>query len=171
MDPTSNSRVCRACSDFKSWMKTGPPGVPPKTSPTQPKPTADQIHQPDPIQDKEYSSETKSELPPIESPLVQPQSESSSEGDQKVQSHSSSEGDKKEESEPIEDIAEVDLATADHAAGVCPPDTVELGRSSWGLLHSVAAYFPDKPTEQQQQDGKNLLSIVSRLYPCEVRKN
>ncbi|KAG0458532.1 hypothetical protein HPP92_023303 [Vanilla planifolia] len=42
----------------------------------------------------------------------------------------------------------------------------ELGRATWILLHTVAAQFPDHPTRQQRQDAKELMSILSRLYPC-----
>jgi len=59
-----------------------------------------------------------------------------------------------------------DRAVTDHQLGVCPPDRQELGASTWSLLHSVAAYFPDKPTPAQQADAKIFLSTFSRLYPC-----
>jgi len=152
VDPPSSSKVCRACTDFKTWMKTGPGG--PATLPTLPT----QIQ---PVID----IGTKSDHLPIE------ESQSSSKSDEKEEQASGgtpkADRDKKEDPSS-QDNAVVDIAREDHLAGVCPPDTVELGRGSWGLLHSVAAYFPDKPTEEQQQDGKTLLGIVSRLYPCEI---
>ncbi|KMZ57854.1 FAD-linked sulfhydryl oxidase ERV1 [Zostera marina] len=47
------------------------------------------------------------------------------------------------------------------------PLTKELvGRATWTFLHAVAAQFPDKPTKQQRRDVKELMAIVSRLYPC-----
>lgn len=49
---------------------------------------------------------------------------------------------------------------------ICPPDYKELGNSSWTFLHSVSAYYPDKPTIQQQTDMKNLIHSTSKLYPC-----
>lgn len=48
----------------------------------------------------------------------------------------------------------------------CPLDKNDLGRASWSLLHTIAAYYPDKPNSQQQSDIKNLMDILSRLYPC-----
>ncbi len=48
----------------------------------------------------------------------------------------------------------------------CPVDRDELGRSSWNLIHSVAAYYPDDPTEEQIQDTKSFYRSLSRLYPC-----
>lgn len=48
----------------------------------------------------------------------------------------------------------------------CPPDSAELGRSTWTYLHSLAAYYPDKPTVEEKADVKSLLSSFSRTYPC-----
>ncbi|OAY76538.1 FAD-linked sulfhydryl oxidase ERV1 isoform X1 [Ananas comosus] len=42
----------------------------------------------------------------------------------------------------------------------------ELGRATWTLLHSIAAQYPDHPTRQQKRDVKELMAIISRLYPC-----
>ncbi|XP_042408398.1 FAD-linked sulfhydryl oxidase ERV1-like [Zingiber officinale] len=42
----------------------------------------------------------------------------------------------------------------------------ELGRATWTLLHSIAAQYPDHPTRQQKHDAKELMVIISRLYPC-----
>jgi hypothetical protein len=30
----------------------------------------------------------------------------------------------------------------------CPPDVLDLGRATWTLLHSVAAYYPIEPSQQ-----------------------
>jgi len=48
----------------------------------------------------------------------------------------------------------------------CPPDVEQLGRSSWTLLHTVAASYPERPSIQQQQDASTFISSFSRLYPC-----
>lgn len=48
----------------------------------------------------------------------------------------------------------------------CPPDVVELGRSSWTLLHSIAATYPETPTPAQQNDLKSFMGLFSKLYPC-----
>ncbi|XP_066388533.1 FAD-linked sulfhydryl oxidase ERV1-like [Miscanthus floridulus] len=42
----------------------------------------------------------------------------------------------------------------------------EVGRATWMLLHTIAAQFPDEPTRQQKRDAKELMHIISRLYPC-----
>jgi FAD-linked sulfhydryl oxidase len=44
----------------------------------------------------------------------------------------------------------------------------ELGRSTWTFLHTLAAQFPIRPTKQQQRDVKELMAIISRLYPCKT---
>ncbi|XP_008787162.1 FAD-linked sulfhydryl oxidase ERV1-like isoform X1 [Phoenix dactylifera] len=49
---------------------------------------------------------------------------------------------------------------------VTPLTKEELGRATWTLLHSIAAQFPDQPTRQQKRDAKELMAILSRLYPC-----
>jgi len=131
VDPLSSSRVCRACSDFKSWMTTQKT----KTTVNTPQPKVSQA--------PNSSDQTK----------------------QKDQEESRSTEKEKDKSEDPSDDP-IDLAVADHAAGVCPPDRSELGSSSWTLLHSVAAYFPEKPTEQQQNDARQLMEIFGRLYPC-----
>ncbi|PRQ22705.1 putative thiol oxidase [Rosa chinensis] len=40
-----------------------------------------------------------------------------------------------------------------------------LGRSTWTFLHTLAAQYPDNPT-RQQKDVKELMSILSQMYPC-----
>ncbi|XP_024023155.1 FAD-linked sulfhydryl oxidase ERV1 [Morus notabilis] len=47
-----------------------------------------------------------------------------------------------------------------------PVSKEELGRASWTFLHTLAARYPDKPTRQQKKDVKELMSILSRMYPC-----
>uniref|UniRef100_A0A0E0KAA1 Sulfhydryl oxidase n=1 Tax=Oryza punctata TaxID=4537 RepID=A0A0E0KAA1_ORYPU len=42
----------------------------------------------------------------------------------------------------------------------------EVGRATWMLLHTIAAQFPDEPTRQQRRDARELMAIISRLYPC-----
>ncbi|GAA5995231.1 flavin-linked sulfhydryl oxidase [Rhodotorula paludigena] len=42
----------------------------------------------------------------------------------------------------------------------------ELGRASWKLLHTMAARFPEHPTEDQRDTFKSFLFLFSRLYPC-----
>lgn len=47
-----------------------------------------------------------------------------------------------------------------------PPDVEKLGRSSWSLLHSVAATYPENPSNKQQADLKQFLKLFGNFYPC-----
>ncbi|KAL2552363.1 FAD-linked sulfhydryl oxidase ERV1 [Forsythia ovata] len=47
-----------------------------------------------------------------------------------------------------------------------PMTKEELGRATWTFLHTLAAQYPDKPTRQQKKDAKELMAILSRMYPC-----
>lgn len=47
-----------------------------------------------------------------------------------------------------------------------PPDVTELGRSTWTFLHSLAATYPPKPTQLQQNEMVQFLSIFAKVYPC-----
>ncbi|KAH6794944.1 Erv1/Alr family protein [Perilla frutescens var. hirtella] len=47
-----------------------------------------------------------------------------------------------------------------------PTTKEELGRATWTFLHTLAAQYPEKPTRQQKKDVKELMAILSRMYPC-----
>ncbi|KAM0245585.1 hypothetical protein ACHAQJ_010511 [Trichoderma viride] len=50
----------------------------------------------------------------------------------------------------------------------CPPDVETLGRSTWTLLHSIAASYPETPSRTQQSDLLSFVGLFSKLYPCWV---
>ncbi|KAK0724773.1 ERV/ALR sulfhydryl oxidase domain-containing protein [Lasiosphaeris hirsuta] len=50
----------------------------------------------------------------------------------------------------------------------CPADVETLGRSTWTLLHSIAATYPTTPTTTEQSDIKNFMRLFAKLYPCWV---
>lgn len=41
-----------------------------------------------------------------------------------------------------------------------------LGSATWTFLHTLAAQYPERPTRQQKKDVKELMAILSRMYPC-----
>ncbi|KAL8541567.1 hypothetical protein ACS0TY_002725 [Phlomoides rotata] len=47
-----------------------------------------------------------------------------------------------------------------------PTTKEDLGRATWTFLHTLAAQYPDKPSRQQKKDVKELMAILSRMYPC-----
>lgn len=49
----------------------------------------------------------------------------------------------------------------------CPLDKDELGRSTWNLLHTMAATYPEKPSIQQTENVKSFFNVLSQVYPCE----
>eukprot|EP00127_Corallochytrium_limacisporum_P002244 Clim_evm32s109 gene=Clim_evmTU32s109 len=48
----------------------------------------------------------------------------------------------------------------------CPPDSVELGNSTWTFLHTMAAYYPEKADKQTQADMTSFVTGLSKFYPC-----
>eukprot|EP00301_Raphidiophrys_heterophryoidea_P009817 c1478_g1_i1.p1 GENE.c1478_g1_i1~~c1478_g1_i1.p1 ORF type:complete len:193 (-),score=34.63 c1478_g1_i1:247-825(-) len=51
-------------------------------------------------------------------------------------------------------------------AATCPPDREDIGRAGWTLLHTIAAYYPQTPTEQDKTDARALIRGFAHLYPC-----
>lgn len=47
-----------------------------------------------------------------------------------------------------------------------PADVEQLGKSSWTLLHLIAATYPEEPTSKQQSDMKQFVSLFGQFYPC-----
>lgn len=50
----------------------------------------------------------------------------------------------------------------------CPPDVEQLGRSSWTLLHTIAANYPERPSPVQQNETRQFLRLFGNVYPCWV---
>ncbi|KAG5888227.1 hypothetical protein JTB14_035576 [Gonioctena quinquepunctata] len=54
-----------------------------------------------------------------------------------------------------------------HRREDCPLDKDELGTKSWGLLHTIAAKYPEKPSKLDQCHMQDFFSLFSKFYPCE----
>ncbi|KAJ5692492.1 ERV/ALR sulphydryl oxidase [Penicillium macrosclerotiorum] len=65
-------------------------------------------------------------------------------------------------------LASIATSSPSETASDCPPDVEALGRSTWTLLHSMAATYPEKADTQQQKDMQGFLKLFSKLYPCWV---
>lgn len=48
----------------------------------------------------------------------------------------------------------------------CPLDRAELGEKTWSLLHTIAAYYPSDPSEEQILAASQLINSLAMLYPC-----
>jgi mitochondrial FAD-linked sulfhydryl oxidase len=72
-----------------------------------------------------------------------------------------------------EDTASALSAALKHSANTvkttttaCPPTKNALGSSSWDLLHSMAAWYPDNPTPTDETMIQQFYTCFARFYPC-----
>ncbi|KAG4078205.1 hypothetical protein HA402_002257 [Bradysia odoriphaga] len=50
----------------------------------------------------------------------------------------------------------------------CPYDKDDLGRSTWGFLHTMAANYPDVPNKEDVSNVSSFFSIFAKVYPCDI---
>ena len=48
----------------------------------------------------------------------------------------------------------------------CPLSREDLGTATWGLMHSVAAHFPDNPSSLHKVQVRRFFYALGDLYPC-----
>mmetsp|Transcript_26686 Transcript_26686/g.31055 ORF Transcript_26686/g.31055 Transcript_26686/m.31055 type:complete len:182 (+) Transcript_26686:75-620(+) len=48
----------------------------------------------------------------------------------------------------------------------CPPSKENIGRSTWTLLHSMAAWYPDRPSFEEERRIKAFMEALAIFYPC-----
>jgi len=46
-----------------------------------------------------------------------------------------------------------------------------LGRSTWKLLHTIAATYSDEPSHEDQSNMEQFIRLIPKVYPCEVCAN
>ena len=44
----------------------------------------------------------------------------------------------------------------------------EIGRNTWSLLHSIAASYPNEPSEEDKKNITNFLFGLANLFPCKI---
>ena len=50
----------------------------------------------------------------------------------------------------------------------CPNTRESLGFFTWNFLHTMAIYYPEKPTEDQKNKMRNFITGFAEFYPCKV---
>ncbi|RKP01110.1 hypothetical protein CXG81DRAFT_5921, partial [Caulochytrium protostelioides] len=46
------------------------------------------------------------------------------------------------------------------------PTAASLGRGTWTFLHTLAAYYPERPTPAEQTRMRSFLGTFAEVYPC-----
>jgi mitochondrial FAD-linked sulfhydryl oxidase len=54
----------------------------------------------------------------------------------------------------------------DGAEITCPPTKPSVGRCGWGLLHTLAAHYPDNPSDEWIDTHNRFYLAFSKVYPC-----
>jgi thiol-disulfide isomerase/thioredoxin len=61
------------------------------------------------------------------------------------------------------------ISAADENKATSPKEwKAAIGRSTWHLLHSMAAKYPETPTSEHKQAIVNFVKTLEHLYPCDV---
>ena len=48
----------------------------------------------------------------------------------------------------------------------CPLYRNQMGRMAWSYLHTMAAYYPKEPSEQEQTSMKTFIETFAQFFPC-----
>lgn len=49
-----------------------------------------------------------------------------------------------------------------------PLNAIDLGKSTWPLLHRFTLGYPEHPTEEQKKKALMFIQAFSKIYPCKV---
>jgi FAD-linked sulfhydryl oxidase len=74
----------------------------------------------------------------------------------------------KESNKIIAALRELSEDSPVEADSGCPVNVEQLGTATWTLLHTIAAYFPDEPSEADRRKAAAFIESLAYLYPCEV---
>uniref|UniRef100_A0A0N5APG7 Sulfhydryl oxidase n=1 Tax=Syphacia muris TaxID=451379 RepID=A0A0N5APG7_9BILA len=74
--------------------------------------------------------------------------------------------DKHSEEGPSKDVNKLEEKSENRRTD-CPLDIEKLGRSTWDLLHTMAANYPDKPTAEDKYNMETMMNTLGKVYPCE----
>jgi len=58
------------------------------------------------------------------------------------------------------------LLTSESYENECPLFRDQLGRVAWTYLHSMAAYYPSKPSENDKQAMNSFINSFAHFFPC-----
>lgn len=147
-DAIAKKKPCRACTDFKSWIKMN-------KSPTAA--VAGREEEQKAVQDDEVTSTL--ELRRFRHGRKN-KSENNDQG-------SSSSGVAVNDQGFVYTAKDLDEYQEETPGGNCPLDRTELGRNTWSFLHTMAAYYPDNPTRETQTEMKGFINLFSKFFPCE----
>jgi FAD-linked sulfhydryl oxidase len=50
----------------------------------------------------------------------------------------------------------------------CPLSKDEIGRSTWDVIHTIAAHFPESPDSSQKDAASLFMASLALLYPCSI---
>lgn len=74
---------------------------------------------------------------------------------------------------PVQDKSSASIAAAAKEAteeewrkNNCPADVETLGNATWTLLHTMAAYYPDRPAPSQMDSMRTFINSFADNYPC-----
>ncbi|XP_037957183.1 FAD-linked sulfhydryl oxidase ALR-like [Teleopsis dalmanni] len=48
----------------------------------------------------------------------------------------------------------------------CPMNKAKMGLAAWSIMHSFAAYYPERPTAFQKRMARNFYEAIPHMYPC-----
>lgn len=148
-------KPCRACTDFRSWMKSQRASIGGGEAPARPGKTTTGM-------DKAMAAATSTATQSTTAAMAAASNAAGSSEQKQREGNSttvpSSTGVGENEEDPP--------LWGDAAKQGCPADSVALGCGSWRLLHTMAAYYPAEPSAQQRQDMHSFITLFSKFYPC-----